>query len=76
MYYKEFTYWKLNSCFGVCSSIPSCQFFCLLLSYVGQNQAGLLLNDLQDSCVKLIGTTDVSEMVLDLVLNTSFLWNL
>lgn len=37
-----------------------------------QNLAGLLLNDLQDSCVKLIGTTEVSEMFLDLVLNPSF----
>lgn len=41
-----------------------------------QNQAGLLLNDLQDSCVKLIGTTEVFEMFFDLELNTSFLWNL
>lgn len=41
-----------------------------------QNQAGLLLNDLQDSCVKLIGTMEVSEMVLDPELNNSFLWYL
>lgn len=41
-----------------------------------QNQADLLLNDLQDSCVKLIGTMEVSEMVLDPELNNSFLWYL
>lgn len=41
-----------------------------------QNQAGLLLNDLQDSCVKLIGTMEVSEMFLDVELNNCFLWNL
>lgn len=33
LYCKEFTYWKLNSYFGVCSSLPPCQYF-LLLSFM------------------------------------------
>lgn len=38
-----------------------------------EDQADLLLNALQDSCVKLIGTTEMSEIILDLELNTYFL---
>lgn len=52
----------------LCASLP-CQIFFACCFYalgpVRHKQAGLLLNDLQDSCVKLISATEVSEMFWD-----------